>query len=58
MPTPIDGKGKILNGLSMFWFGLTKDIVKNHVITTDINEYPNPSRATRNLKVARCLSRS
>lgn len=50
MPTPIDGKGKILNGLSMFWFGLTKDIVKNHVITTDINEYPEPFKGDRELE--------
>ena len=51
MPTPIDGKGKILNGLSMFWFGLTKDIVKNHVITTDINEYPEPFKGDKELEV-------
>lgn len=50
MPTPIDGKGKILNGLSMFWFGLTKDIVKNHVITTDINEYPEPFKGDKELE--------
>lgn len=50
MPTPVDGKGVILNKLSMFWFGLTKDIVKNHVVTTDINEYPEPFRGDRSLE--------
>ena len=33
----------------MFWFGLTKDIVKNHVITTDINEYPEPFKGDKEL---------
>ncbi|MBQ8509612.1 MAG: phosphoribosylaminoimidazolesuccinocarboxamide synthase [Clostridia bacterium] len=42
MPTPIADKGKILNSLSMFWFDLTKDVVKNHVITTDVSKYPYP----------------
>ena len=28
----IPGKGAILNKLSLFWFGLTKGIIKNHVV--------------------------
>ena len=28
----IPGKGSILNKLSLFWFGLTKGIIKNHVV--------------------------
>ncbi|MCI8387529.1 MAG: phosphoribosylaminoimidazolesuccinocarboxamide synthase [Clostridiales bacterium] len=50
MPTPIEGKGKILNALSMFWFDLTKDVIKNHVITTDINEYPEPFKGDESLR--------
>lgn len=50
MPTPVDGKGVILNKLSMFWFGLTSDIVKNHVVTTDINEYPEPFKGDKSLE--------
>ena len=30
-PTPIPGKGQVLTGLSVFWFGLTEDIVPNHL---------------------------
>jgi phosphoribosylaminoimidazole-succinocarboxamide synthase len=29
-PTPIPDKGKVLTGLSVLWFGLTRDIVPNH----------------------------
>jgi phosphoribosylaminoimidazole-succinocarboxamide synthase len=32
-PTPIPDKGKVLTGLSVLWFGLTRDIVANHLIS-------------------------
>jgi phosphoribosylaminoimidazole-succinocarboxamide synthase len=32
-PTPIPDKGKVLTGLSVFWFGLTEHIVPNHLIS-------------------------
>jgi phosphoribosylaminoimidazole-succinocarboxamide synthase len=32
-PTAIPDKGKVLTGLSVFWFGLTKSIVANHLIS-------------------------
>jgi phosphoribosylaminoimidazole-succinocarboxamide synthase len=40
LPTPIPDKGKVLTQLSIFWFGEMKGIVKNHVIETDVNRYP------------------
>jgi len=33
-PTPIPDKGKVLTGLSEFWFARTTDIVRNHLIST------------------------
>ena len=38
LPTPIPDKGKVLTGLSVFWFGRTEDIVPNHLISTDVPE--------------------
>lgn len=38
MPTPIPDKGKVLNRMSVFWFGLTEDIVPNHLISEDVPE--------------------
>ena len=32
-PTPIPDKGKVLTGLSVFWFGLTEHILANHFIS-------------------------
>ncbi len=40
MNEPIPDKGVILNKISEFWFDYVSDIVPNHIISTDINEYP------------------
>ncbi len=37
---PIPGKGKILTQLSLFWFDLLGDVVENHLISADVEEYP------------------
>ncbi len=34
-------KGAILNTISRFWFDYTKDIIENHVVSTDVNDYPS-----------------
>ncbi|MFA4858638.1 MAG: phosphoribosylaminoimidazolesuccinocarboxamide synthase [Candidatus Margulisiibacteriota bacterium] len=40
--SPIPGKGKILNQISLFWFDFVKDIIPNHIITNKVSEYPAP----------------
>jgi phosphoribosylaminoimidazole-succinocarboxamide synthase len=40
MPNPIPDKGKILTQLSKFWFDLTKEIVPNHVVSMEVEDYP------------------
>ncbi|HYF04312.1 MAG TPA: phosphoribosylaminoimidazolesuccinocarboxamide synthase [Patescibacteria group bacterium] len=40
MPQPVPGKGKILTEISKFWFDLTCDIVENHLISTEIKDFP------------------
>ena len=32
-PTPIPGKGQVLTGMSVFWFGLTANVVPNHLVS-------------------------
>jgi len=39
LPTGIPDKGKILTKLSSFWFTKMESVVKNHVISTDIEEF-------------------
>jgi len=36
----IPNKGKVLNSLSAFWFDFCSDIIGNHLVTTDVSEYP------------------
>ncbi|MEN8188276.1 MAG: phosphoribosylaminoimidazolesuccinocarboxamide synthase [Thermodesulfobacteriota bacterium] len=40
MDDAIPGKGKILTELSLFWFDLLGDIVDNHLISAEVDEYP------------------
>lgn len=38
--TGIPGKGRILTQLSLFWFDLVRDIVPNHLIATEVKDFP------------------
>jgi phosphoribosylaminoimidazole-succinocarboxamide synthase len=40
----IPKKGKVLTQISLFWFDFLKDIVPNHVVTANVDEYPAPLR--------------
>jgi len=40
LPTPIQDKGRILTGLSRFWFAETTDIVANHLLSADPADLP------------------
>jgi phosphoribosylaminoimidazole-succinocarboxamide synthase len=36
----IPGKGRVLTQISLFWFNLLSEIVPNHLVTADVNQYP------------------
>ena len=40
LKNPVRGKGVILTQMSRFWFDLTKDILPNHMISTDVGDMP------------------
>ena len=40
LPTLIPDKGKILTALSVYWFGVMKDIIPHHLITANVDEFP------------------
>jgi phosphoribosylaminoimidazole-succinocarboxamide synthase len=40
LSTGIPGKGKILTQISLFWFDLLSDLVPNHLISADVNQFP------------------
>jgi len=41
LPTAIPDKGKVLTGLSRFWFAETSGVVKNHLLATDPADLPD-----------------
>src|SRR5438105_14951917 len=45
MPNGIPDKGKILTALSLFWLTKFSDQFENHLIATDIGDYPKSLRA-------------
>jgi phosphoribosylaminoimidazole-succinocarboxamide synthase len=40
LPNGIADKGKYLTRLSLYWFNQMKDIIENHIIATDVKDYP------------------
>ena len=44
MPTPIPDKGRVLTGLSRFWFEETSWIIPNHLLATDVDAVPDAAR--------------
>lgn len=55
MPNPIPDKGKVLTQLSKFWFDLTKDIVPNHVLSTEVKDYPEECRPHKEMLEGRSM---
>jgi phosphoribosylaminoimidazole-succinocarboxamide synthase len=55
MPNPIPEKGRILTQLSRFWFELTHGIVPNHVISTEVNDFPKEVLPYREVLMGRSM---
>ncbi len=58
LPTPIPDKGRVLTGLSKFWFERTGDLVPNHMLSVDVADFPAeaqgmPDLAGRTMLAAR-----
>jgi phosphoribosylaminoimidazole-succinocarboxamide synthase len=47
MDDPIPDKGKVLTAISLFWFDHIADIVKNHLITADVDQFPEELKQYR-----------
>ncbi|MBA4372029.1 MAG: phosphoribosylaminoimidazolesuccinocarboxamide synthase [Thermodesulfovibrio sp.] len=40
LPNGIAGKGKILTQISLFWFSQMQEIIENHIVATEVKDYP------------------
>jgi phosphoribosylaminoimidazole-succinocarboxamide synthase len=55
LPNPIPDKGRVLTGLSLFWFDRTKDLVGNHLVSTEPNDFPGEFREHRDELAGRSM---
>jgi len=55
LPTLIPQKGEILNGLSVFWFKMTTNIIKNHFITDNVDKYPDELKTYKEILKGRSM---
>ncbi|MFA5008084.1 MAG: phosphoribosylaminoimidazolesuccinocarboxamide synthase [Candidatus Omnitrophota bacterium] len=55
LPNAIPNKGAVLNKISVFWFDFTKDIIPNHLITADVDKYPQSLRKYKDTLVNRSM---
>jgi len=55
LPTPIERKGEVLTALSQFWFEKLGHIVANHLITSNVDEMPEPVQHERQALAGRSM---
>ena len=55
LPALIPDKGKVLTQLSKFWFEYTSDVCPNHVIATEIEEFPSGLHKHRDILEKRSM---
>lgn len=51
----IPDKGRVLTQLSLFWFDFLKDVVPNHIISSEIREFPELRGRVMRVKRARMI---
>jgi phosphoribosylaminoimidazole-succinocarboxamide synthase len=55
MPNPIPDKGMVLTQISRFWFETTRDIVPNHLISTEVEDFPEVCRPYQEILTGRTM---
>lgn len=55
LPSGIPNKGKVLTKISEFWFNFSKNIVKNHLITCDVNKFPQELKTYKDILSGRAM---
>jgi phosphoribosylaminoimidazole-succinocarboxamide synthase len=55
LPTPIPDKGKVLTSMTLFWLEQLRDIVPNHLVSANVDDYPRQFHAYRDQLVGRSM---
>src|SRR6478735_5679877 len=51
----IPDKGKVLTQISAFWFERTRHLVANHIISTEVSDYPGEARSETTVLAGRSM---
>jgi phosphoribosylaminoimidazole-succinocarboxamide synthase len=55
LPNGIAGKGKVLTQISLYWFGQMKEIIENHIVATEVKDYPGVLQKYRDVLEGRSM---
>lgn len=55
LPNGIPGKGKVLTQMSLFWFDLVKSVAESHLITANVDQYPDDLKKYRDILDGRSM---
>jgi phosphoribosylaminoimidazole-succinocarboxamide synthase len=55
LPNGIPGKGRVLTQMSLFWFDLVKSVAESHLITAQVDEYPEALRKYKDILEGRSM---
>lgn len=55
MPQPIPHKGEVLTQISNFWFATMKDIIPNHLVASNVDDFPPECRSYRDILKGRSI---
>jgi len=47
LPTPIEDKGRVLTQMTLFWLSMLGDVLPNHLVSSEVDEYPLAFRPFR-----------
>ncbi len=55
LPSAIPEKGKVLTQISIYWFNQMEDIIENHIVATDVKDYPEALKKYKDILEGRSM---
>jgi len=55
LPNGIPGKGKVLTRISVYWFRKMQDIIRNHIVAIDVDDFPPELKKYRDILDGRSM---
>jgi phosphoribosylaminoimidazole-succinocarboxamide synthase len=55
LPNGIPDKGRVLTQISIYWFNLMREMVENHIVATDVDDYPKALHGYRDILEGRSM---